>query len=84
MVKAAWKSLGLQFSYAGEMGEVSQGGDGETSAGFIYKGGFLTRHIEKLHVLLSHQSLCLEYIISNQILRASFISKENRNQTTLP
>lgn len=46
-VKAAWKSLGPQFNYAGETGQASQGGDGETSAGLIYEGGFRTRHIMK-------------------------------------
>ena len=46
-VKAAWKSLGPQFNYAGEMGQAHQGGDGETSAGLIYEGGFRTRHIMK-------------------------------------
>ena len=46
-VKTAWKSLGPQFNYAGETGQVSQGGDGESSAGLIYEGGFHTRHIMK-------------------------------------
>lgn len=46
-VKAAWKSLGPQFNYAGETGQASQGGDGEFSAGLIYEGGFRTRHIMK-------------------------------------
>lgn len=46
-IKAAWKSLGPQFNYAGETGQASRGGDGETSAGLIYEGGFRTRHIMK-------------------------------------